>query len=271
MTVRTLSLILAMMFCTAPAFAAVSPDTVDKAQQPRMLFRLTNMDAEAAIAGALADKGAGKKLAAHIIGRKGDVLYSYSKPVVAEIHGLRYDSMTHRWNASVLFRSGDDIVSAVPASGTYEEVVEVPVLRREVRNNAVITEDDVEIREFPIAQTRSDTVTTVSDLLGKSPLRYISAERPIRMSEIARPSVVKRNSLVQILFESGPLHITTTGEALQDGATGDVINVRNTASKRVVRATVESEGVVRVVPIGTLPNASVTSNNTSDGGDHATN
>lgn len=275
MILRILSLATLLLLCVPPAFAGYSPNVTGGTQQEaRMLFQLTNRDAETAIAKALQDKGAGDRLSAKILGRKQETLFSYNKPVIAEIHGLRYEALTHRWNASIIFRAGEDVVSAIPASGSYEEMIEVPVLRREVRNDAVITKDDVEMRTFPVAQTRSDTITRISDLLGKSPLRYISALRPIRTGEIAPPTVVERNSIVQLRFNSAGLHITATGLALEDGARGDVINVRNTASRRVVRAIVVNTGVVRVVAPGSLPHAALTRNTiraSGKGGHYATN
>jgi flagellar basal body P-ring formation protein FlgA len=265
-----------LMIGLQPAQAAYDPALMENTQtESRMLFQLTNVEAESAIAQALADKGAGDHINARILGRKNDVIFSYNKPVVAEIHGLRFEKRTHRWNASILFRSGEDVVSAIPASGSYEEMIAVPVLKREVRNDAVITPEDIEMRDFPMAQTRSDTIVSQQELLGKSPLRYISAQRPIRNGEIAMPAVVRKNSMIQIRFVSEGLHITTVGQALQDGAMGEVINVRNNNSKRVIRAIVENQGTVRVVTPGSLPNASVTRNDTQPvtltGGAYATN
>jgi flagella basal body P-ring formation protein FlgA len=270
---KRIALFIAFSLLTAqPVLAAYDP--VGDAAAQNMLFQLTTDEAETAISQALSGKGAGNKVSDTITGRKDDVLFSYGQPVTAEIHGLRYDSSNHRWNASILFRAGEEVVSAVPATGTYEEVIDVPVLRREARNNNVISEGDLEMRAFPLAHTRSDTITNASDLIGKSPLRYISAQRPIRSNEISSPAVVKKGSLVQLQFVSSGIQISTTGQAMDDGAQGEAINVRNVASKRVVRAIVENEGNVRVMSSGSMPATSLTSNTPTPvitGGSHATN
>ncbi len=246
---------IAAVAIAAPSFAA---EPLSGAQERGALFQLTNDDAQSAIAQALVEKGAGKKLSATILGREGDVLFSYNRPVTAEIHGLRYDAATHRWNASLLFKSGQDVVSAIPASGRYDEVVDVPVLTHEVRNGQIISEGDVEMHSITQTQTRSDTVLSISDIVGKSPVRSISAQRPIRTAEISNPAVVKKNSMVQLRFESDGINISTTGQAMEDGAAGDIINVRNVASKRIVKALIENASSVRVVTPGNLPNASMT-------------
>jgi len=274
MMLRLLSLF-SFLCLTSPAFAAYDELFAEEPQQAtRNLFQLTTNDAQAAIAQALSEKGAGNKVAATMQGQGSNVVFSYNKPVTAEIQGLTFDAATRRWNASLLFRSGEDVVSAIPASGTYQEIIDVPVLKREARNNLVISENDIEMRSFPLAQTRSDTVTDMRQLLGKSPLRFISAQRPIRVNEISNPAVVKKNSMVQLEFVSSGIQISTAGQALEDGAIGDVINVRNTASKRVVRAVVQSEGLVRVESPGNMPSRSMTNNTTtelSQGGAYAAN
>ena len=58
-------------------------------------------------------------------------------------------------------------------------------LKRDVRNGDKINKDDIEMRTFAISRTRSDTVTDISQIEGKSPIRTISANRPIRAHEIA--------------------------------------------------------------------------------------
>ena len=257
---------------TSPAFAAYDEMVSDDNHAPgNHLFQLTTHDAQAAIAQALAEKGAGSKVSAVMQGQSSNVVFSYNKPVTAEIQGLNFDTATHRWNASLLFRSGEEVVSAIPASGTYQETIDVPVLKREAHNNLVISENDIEMRSFPLAQTRSDTVTDRQQLLGKSPLRFISAQRPIRANDVSNPAVVKKNSVVQLEFLSSGIQISTSGQALEDGAIGDVINVRNTTSKRVVRAVVQSEGVVRVESPGNMPSRSMTNNTMTQGGAYAAN
>lgn len=240
--------ILILIGLAVPAFA----DTAEApaATQPQYLFQLSYDDAEAAIGTALAEKGAGAKIAAVINGRKKDAMFSYSRPLTVEIRGLKFEPSPPRWSASLLFLSEGQVISALPAGGRYYEVVEAPVLKREVRNGDIIRESDIELRDFAVQQTGGGTITDLAELIGKSPLRSISAGRPIRSHEIAQPTVIKKNALVQMRYTSGPMEITTSGEAMSDGARGDVINVRNSASKKIIRAVVEDASTVSVVAAG---------------------
>ena len=123
---------------------------------------------------------------------------------------------------------------------------------------------DIEIRDFAITHTRADTVTDIASLVGKSPVRTISPERPIREQEVVSPAIVKKNALVQMHYHSPGMEITTTGQAMTDGAKGDVINVRNVTSKKIVRDIVDNNGSV------VIPNSGVETTQLN-GGNYATN
>jgi flagella basal body P-ring formation protein FlgA len=59
--------------------------------------------------------------------------------------------------------------------------------------------------------------------------------------------IVKRDAIVQISYSVPGMEITTSGQALAPGARGDVIEVRNTTSKKVVRAVIEASDRVQVI------------------------
>ena len=63
---------------------------------------------------------------------------------------------------------------------------------------------------------------------------------------IDNPRVVANGAEVQIVFEDGGLMIVTVGAALQDGAVGDVIKVRNSDSGVTISGAVQPDGTVRV-------------------------
>lgn len=234
------------------------------------LFPLTYQEAEEAISRALADKGAGEKIAATMNGRNlNKPLFSYSKPMRVELRGLRFDEAAQHWSGNLLVIAEEEVVTAMPAAGRYDQMVEVPVLKRPVKNGSLIGISDIEIRDIPMTQTRTDTVTDIASLIGKSPVHSISASRPIREHEIEPPPLVKKNSIVQMRYTSPGMEITTTGQALDDGGKGNVIGVRNLSSKRVVQAVVEDVSAVTVL----APNASRAALTTSSpgAGIHATN
>lgn len=231
-----------------PTLAFATMDTVPQAAAPIYSFELSYEDAEGAIGFALAEKGAGNKVLASITGdKKTEALFTYGRPITVEIRALKFDTTTKRWNASLMFVNEGTIVSAMPVTGRFEEVVEVPVLKRQVKNGDVIKASDIEIRDIAVSRTRSDTITDISSLVGKSPERSISPSRPIREAEIASPVLIKKNALVQMRYSSPGMEITATGQALEEGGKGSMISVRNLASKKLVRAQVADGQTVNII------------------------
>lgn len=226
----------------ACAFAPEAP-----AAAPRYLFQLSRADAESALSQALSEKSEGRKIRANITSHSGDALFSYGSPLTVEVRGLTSDPQTHRWSASLMFVAEGLIVSALPVSGRMEETLEVPVLKRQVRAGEVITEKDIAVHDFALNVVRSDTVTDMAGLIGKSPQRVISQHRPIRAGELARPALVKKGAIVQMRYAASGMEITTAGQAAGEGARGEVIAVRNLASKKLVRAMIDDDASVRVL------------------------
>ncbi len=245
-----------LAFFTAFAYAvaayaeapAPAPMAAAEATGPKTLFQLSYVDAESAIGTALSERGAGNKVAASITNRKAGPLFSYEKPISVEIRGLQFDGSASHWSANLMVVADGTVISAMPLAGQFQEMAEVPVLKREVRSGDIIRAVDIELRDFPVTQTRVDTITDISSLIGKSPARVISPARPMRIHEIASPAIIKKNGLVKIRYATAGMEITTSGQAMADGAKGDTIDVRNISSRKVLQATVLDEGTVSISP-----------------------
>lgn len=209
-------------------------------------FRLGYEDAEGAIGQALAERGAGAKVAASITNKEGDYIFSSPKTIAVEIRGLKFDKDTRRFSANLVAVTGESVVSARAVSGRFDEMIEVPVLKRTIRAGETITSADLELRDYPQSRARADTITDMASLIGKSPERVISSARPIREQEVAKAALIKKNDLVKMVFKSGGMEISTTGQAVDDGRKGSVIAVKNLASKKVIQATVQDEDTVLI-------------------------
>lgn len=229
---------------------AVAPPaaTAAAATPQSYIFNLTYEDAEDAIGKALTEKAEnGKIVSAIISGKKAAPLYSYNKPISVEVRGLRADSEKKSWSASLVVLSEGAVISAMPLSGRYSLMVEVPVLTKSLRAGEIITEADIERKIFPYERIHGDNVTDSGQLLGKSAVRSISPNRPIRISEVSAPAVIKKNALVQMRYKTANMEITTAGQAMKDGAKGDVIEVKNTNSKKIIQAVVVDANTVDVI------------------------
>ncbi len=68
----------------------------------------------------------------------------------------------------------------------------------------------------------------------------------IPFTGVSNRKLVANGTEVKLVFADGGLIITTSGAALQDGAIGDVVRVRNSDSGVTVSGAVQSDGSVRV-------------------------
>lgn len=76
--------------------------------------------------------------------------------------------------------------------------------------------------------------------------REVPAGRPLTWRDVVRRSLVHRGRMVEVLATDGALVITMKALAMQDGARGDVVRVRNLESKRDFTALVIDENRAEV-------------------------
>ncbi len=102
--------------------------------------------------------------------------------------------------------------------------------------------------EFPkdVLAQRGAMIESRAMLVGKVARRTLLAGAPIPINAVAEPKIIVNGAKVPLVFEDGGLSILTYGSALQAGAVGDVISVRNLDSGYTVSGTVQSDGSVRV-------------------------
>lgn len=93
----------------------------------------------------------------------------------------------------------------------------------------------------------NDTVVPASTELGEFELaQTVSAGQPLYWKNINSKPVVRKNTTVDIYAQQGNMTIMTKGRALEDGAAGEYIAIRNLESKRDITAEVINANSVLV-------------------------
>ncbi len=222
-------------------------------------FVLRAEEVETAIADALAKAGAANHPKALITNNRKQILYQTDKStteqanleqqIEVEINKLTHDVQNKTWVANLLLLQNNNVISAQALSGKYEEQKAIPVLRESFNNGKIIMQQDLDVRYVPEYKVPRGTITDANLIIGLTPARLISRDRPIREQELVKPTMIAKGTTVQMLFQTNSIDITTIGEALDDGAIGDFIRVRNNDSKNIVKAKIISNNQVMV---GTL-------------------
>lgn len=83
---------------------------------------------------------------------------------------------------------------------------------------------------------------------GKVARRTLLPGKPIPLSSIREPWLVEAGVPTVLAFVGGGLEISTMGVALQPGAAGDVIRVRNADTGAIVSGIVLADGTIRIGP-----------------------
>jgi len=95
----------------------------------------------------------------------------------------------------------------------------------------------------------SDAVGDPREVLGQTSRRSLRAGEIVRSSQLAAPLMVKRGDQVLMVARHEGIEVSMAGEALDAGARGAIVRVRNTASGQVVRMRVAGAGTVEPVDL----------------------
>lgn len=197
-----------------------------------------------------------EQIASMVAGRSFDVTFSSDQAPLyvpsdaaptAEVVQLRYSKRSGHFTAVIAAPAGDPAAKRRSYTGRAVEVSIVAVPVHRVRRGTVITEQDVEMRSVPIRKLDSTTMTEMSDLIGMAARRTLRAGDPVRTRDIEEPKIVRKNATVTVQLKSRGLVLTVRGTALQSGAMGDTITIRNANSNRIINARVIGPELVEAV------------------------
>lgn len=254
LTVFSASIALGAAFPASAAWENVTTPTLQMAESApgvtasvrAPFYQITSNDVTAAVVEQLQTQGVEVKAEAMMAPGTPSVLYTSDHAIKVAVHALQVDPKSKRWQGQAYFLSGDKTESVRPIAGTYATLVDVPVVTRQLSRNDVIEEKDITIKAMPERLLRKDTILDAKQLVGQSPKNGISPQRPIHAMEVSAPIVVKKGDLVEMAYDTPYIHIKTTGVALEDGAQGAPIRVKNQKSQLAVSAKVSGAGKVAV-------------------------
>ena len=125
-------------------------------------------------------------------------------------------------------------------------------MARPIGRNQVIKRGDVAWIEIRADRVQYNTVLDADELVGKVARRAFGTGKPIRASNVGRPVVVEKGSLVTMVLKSPGMLLTARGRALENGSKGDTIRITNTSSNTALEARVIGAGKVSVDPTARL-------------------
>lgn len=127
----------------------------------------------------------------------------------------------------------------------------VAVAAAPVGPGKALAESDVTLERRDVTNL-PDPIGIVDDAIGQTSRRSLRAGDVLRASQLAAPIVVKRGDPVTMTARQDGIEVSMGGEALDAGARGAVVRVKNSASGQVVRMRVLDAGTVQPLdlPLG---------------------
>lgn len=133
----------------------------------------------------------------------------------------------------------------LPAASDVD-TISIPVMKNRLRYGDKITAEDINFIDVPASKVRDNVITKEEDLIGKTPRRFVQANRPIREQDITTEILVEKGNMVSLVYYTKYMELKASGTALDSGSKGDVIRVKNASSGKVVQGSVEAAGLVKV-------------------------
>ena len=115
-----------------------------------------------------------------------------------------------------------------------------------LRIETPVTEADFRMEEVAV-DGRTEYLKDVGEVIGLVPHRVINAGVPVSINYFQQPVAVSGNQPVKIIIRYKGIEASAKGIAMKRGRIGEIINVRNEASKKVISARVVDAQTVEVV------------------------
>ncbi len=128
----------------------------------------------------------------------------------------------------------------------------MPVLSNRIAADTVIGESDIAYVHVRQDRLNQHIIVEPEGLIGKSPKRAVQPGRAIRSTDVRRPVLVEKGSLVTMSLDRPGMSLSARGKALDNGSEGDTVRIANAQSSNIVEARVTGPGRVTVTPLGKL-------------------
>jgi flagella basal body P-ring formation protein FlgA len=112
--------------------------------------------------------------------------------------------------------------------------------------NEIVTNADVRLERRDISGLPARPFYRVEDVVGQQVLRAIAVNEALTQRNLDRPTIMRRGSAVVLVYETGAVRVETPGTAEENGRAGELIQVKNPSSGRLLRGRVLNGRFVRV-------------------------
>ena len=125
----------------------------------------------------------------------------------------------------------------------FEEVV---VSSQPLASQEIVKGNDVRVERRETSGLQARPYYRIADVVGQQVTRAIPLNETLTQKRLERPTVMRRGSAVVLVYETSGLRVETQGIAEENGRTGELIQVKNPASGKLLRGMVLDGRLVRI-------------------------
>lgn len=129
---------------------------------------------------------------------------------------------------------------------TVAKMANIYVANSALMKGDVVNESDLRLVKTDINQLHSRPMFSANNIVGMVAKHPIAQGSPFTENYLKFPTLIKKGESVAIVAAAGGLNIRMTGEALDSGAIGQRIRIKNASSKKIIEAIVINSNTVQV-------------------------
>jgi flagellar basal body P-ring formation protein FlgA len=149
-------------------------------------------------------------------------------------------------NTTVNVRCAAPVTWSIFVPVAIERHGDVLVVARELARAQVVGQADVQVEKRDLSQLTGGYLTDPGLVVGLTAKRRLMPGQVLTNAQVTPRRLVERGQEVMLYVAKPGLRVRMAGEALESGAEGERIRVRNRSSKRIVEGYIEPSGAVRV-------------------------
>lgn len=130
--------------------------------------------------------------------------------------------------------------------GTIRTYAQVVVATTSIPMNTQLTDSELLLEEQDVSLLHRGYFTDIQQVRGFVTKRPIPAGQVLTPITVDPAKLVKKGEQVVIIAEGPGISIRAVGEAMTDGALGQIIQVRNTKTSKVVEGRIAAPGQIKV-------------------------
>ena len=188
-------------------------------------------------------EGVGPAADAPVARRVGPSVVLNARAVQVQAARLGLDWANPDGLSTIVVRGGVFAPSRAAARGN----VEVLTYARSLMAGEIVRPEDLVWGKA--ALTPADAPSDADAIVGLAAKRPLRAGQAVAMRDVGTAQVIKAGEAITVTFAAEGITLSLQGRAMQAAGVGELLNVQNTASKKIVQAVVTGPGQAVVGPL----------------------